>query len=112
MPGFPTNTVGTPTNRGKARRYANSGLGDFAGGFFEEFVDEGLVGLGVLVIVPVERVGVSENGGSLLERDAVLFQVAQGLPGVPREHITVYTLIRRGCKWGAMTGTRTGGGTA
>jgi len=48
MPGFPTNTVGTPTNRGKARRYANSGLGDFAGGFFEEFVDEGLVGLGLL----------------------------------------------------------------
>jgi hypothetical protein len=29
----------------------------------------------------------------------VLLQVAQGLPGVPREHITVYTLIREGCKW-------------
>src|SRR5260370_10840987 len=49
-------------------------------------------------IVPVERFGVGEDGGRLLERDAVLFQVAQGLPGVPGEHITVYTLIRQGCK--------------
>jgi hypothetical protein len=28
----------------------------------------------------------------------VLLQVAQGLPGVPRERIYVYTLIRQGCK--------------
>ncbi len=47
MPGFPTQIVSTPTNRGRARRYASRALGDFAGGFFEEFVDEGLVGLGL-----------------------------------------------------------------
>jgi len=52
----------------------------------------------VLGIVPVERLGVTENGGSLLEGHAVLLQVAQGLPGVPREHIYVYTLIQRECK--------------
>ena len=28
----------------------------------------------------------------------MFLQVAQGFPGVPREHITVYTLIQRGCK--------------
>jgi hypothetical protein len=28
----------------------------------------------------------------------VLLPVAQGLPGVPGEHICVYTLIGRGCK--------------
>jgi hypothetical protein len=27
MPGFPTQTVGTPTNRGKARRYTGKGIG-------------------------------------------------------------------------------------
>jgi hypothetical protein len=52
----------------------------------------------VFWIVPVERVRISENSGGLLERDAVLLQVAQGLPSVPRERITVYTLIQRGCK--------------
>ncbi len=33
MPGFPTKTVGTPTNRGKARRYKErgSGTGGMAG---------------------------------------------------------------------------------
>jgi len=41
--------------------------------------------VGMLGIVPVERLGVAENGGSFLERHAVLLQVAQGLPGVPRE---------------------------
>src|SRR6266852_6073324 len=59
----------------------------------------------VLRIVPIERFRVTENGGSLLERHAVLLQVAQGFPGIPREHITVYTLIRRGCKEEAGTTT-------
>jgi hypothetical protein len=40
--------------RGRRRKVAatvtnkKSALGDFAGGFFEEFVDEGLVGFGLL----------------------------------------------------------------
>src|SRR6266446_92940 len=54
----------------------------------------------MLRIVPIQGVGVAKNGGSFLERDAVLLPVAQGLPGVPREHICVYTLIGRGCKEG------------
>src|SRR5260370_33486956 len=54
--------------------------------------------IGVLGIVPVERIGVGEDGGGLFERHAVLRQVAQGFPGGPREHIPVYTLIRGGCK--------------
>ena len=54
--------------------------------------------VGVLGIVPVEGFGVAENSGRLLEGHAVFLQVAQGFPGVPREHITVYTLIQRGCK--------------
>ena len=52
----------------------------------------------MLGIVPVERLGVSEDDRSLLKRHAVFLQVAQGFPGVPREHITVYTLIQRECK--------------
>ncbi len=52
----------------------------------------------MLGIVPIQGVGVAKNGGSFLERDAVLLPVAQGLPGVPGEHICVYTLIGRGCK--------------
>jgi hypothetical protein len=31
----------------------------------------------------------------------MLLQVAQGLSGVPRKHIRVYTLIPEECKWGA-----------
>src|SRR2546426_2444686 len=60
--------------------------------------------VGVLGIVPVQRLGVTENGGSFLERHAVLLQVAQGLPGVPREHIIVYTLIQAECKEEALEG--------
>jgi hypothetical protein len=59
---------------------------------------EANLSVGVLGIVPVEDLGVPENGGGFLERHAVLLQVAQGLPGVPREHISVYTLIQRECK--------------
>ena len=54
--------------------------------------------LGVLKIVPVEGFGVTEDSGGFLEGHAVFLQVAQGLPGVPREHISVYTLIQEGCK--------------
>ena len=49
-------------------------------------------------ILPVEGFGVTEDSGGFLEGHAVFLQVAQGFPGVPREHITVYTLIQRGCK--------------
>src|SRR5712692_7894709 len=55
-------------------------------------------------IMPVERFRVTENGGSFLERHAVLLQVAQGLPGVPREPIIVYTLIQAECKEEALEG--------
>ncbi len=54
--------------------------------------------LGVLKIVRVESFGVTENSGGFLKRHAVFLQVAQGFPGVPREHISVYTLIQEGCR--------------
>jgi len=36
MPGFPTKTVGTPANRGKARRYKGKGRNREAAEKFEE----------------------------------------------------------------------------
>src|SRR5579859_265505 len=50
--------------------------------------------LGMLGVVPIERFWVAENGGGLFKGHAVLLQVAQGLSGIRREHIIVYTLIR------------------
>src|SRR5579859_736724 len=50
--------------------------------------------LGMLGVVPVEAFRVAENGGGLFKGHAVLLQVAQGLSGIRREHIIVYTLIR------------------
>ena len=50
----------------------------------------------VLEIIPIQSLGVAEDGGSLIEGNAVLSQVAEGFARVPREHINVYTLIKEG----------------
>ena len=50
------------------RSRAYEALGDFAGGFFEEFVDEGLVGLGLLgghTAEPAEQFRGDANGDEL-----------------------------------------------
>ena len=57
-----------------------------------------LLRVGVLGIVPIERVGVDENRRGFFKRDTVFLEVGQSLVGVPREHICVYTLIGRDCK--------------
>jgi hypothetical protein len=54
----------------------------------------------VLGIVPIECVWVDENRCGFFKRDTVFLEVVEGLVGVPREHICVYTLIGRDCKWG------------
>ena len=48
----------------------------------------------MLRVVPIQRFRIAENGGGLLKGHAVLLEVAQSLSGIPREHISVYTLIR------------------
>jgi len=50
----------------------------------------------VLEIIPIQSLRVAEDGGSFLEGNAVLPQVANGFARVPREHINVYTLIKEG----------------
>lgn len=52
----------------------------------------------MLGIVPIERVGVDEDRRGFFKRDTVFLEVVQSLVGIPREHIFVYTLIRRDCK--------------
>jgi hypothetical protein len=54
----------------------------------------------VLGIFPIECIGVDENRCGFFKRDTVFLEVVEGLVGVPREHICVYTLIGRDCKWG------------
>ena len=54
----------------------------------------------MLEVIPIQSLGIAENGSRFLERDAVLSQVADGFASVPREHINVYTLIRRWCQIG------------
>src|SRR5580658_3669209 len=49
--------------------------------------------MGVIRISPVERVRIAKYGCSFLERDAVLREIRNCFRRVPREHITVYTLI-------------------
>src|SRR5713226_4454006 len=49
----------------------------------------------MLEIIPLESLRVAENSGRLLEGNAVLSFVAKGFARVPREHISVYTLIMR-----------------
>ena len=46
-------------------------------------------------VVPVESVGIAEDCGRLLERNAMLLKVGNGLRNVPRKHIVVYTPITR-----------------
>ena len=46
-------------------------------------------------VVPVKSVGIAEDCGSLLERNAMFFEVGNGLLNVPRKHIIVYTLTAR-----------------
>ena len=60
--------------------------------------------LGVLGLVPIQSFRVAENGSGFFERHAVLLEVAQGFSGIPREHITVYTLIWPG--WEAISLSR------
>ncbi len=49
----------------------------------------------MLEIIPLESLRIAENSGRLLEGNAVLSFVAKGFARVPREHISVYTLIMR-----------------
>jgi hypothetical protein len=65
----------------------------------------------MLGIVPVEGVGIDENGCGFLKGDAVFLEVVGGIVGVPREHICVYTVIRRDCKWGIEWTGKTRGET-
>lgn len=58
----------------------------------------------MLGVVPIQSFRVAENGSGFFERHAVLLEVAQGFSGIPREHITVYTLIWPG--WEAISLSR------
>ena len=61
----------------------------------------------MLRVVPVKGFGIAENGRGFFKRHAMLLQVAESFPGVPRKHISVYTLIRVRCKvrgWQLCTG--------
>jgi hypothetical protein len=49
--------------------------------------------IGVIRIGPVERVRIAEYCRSFFERDTVLREIRDSFRGIPREHITVYTLI-------------------
>ena len=49
-------------------------------------------------VIPVECVGITEDGRGFLERDIVLLDIALGFCCVPREHNSVYTLIEGGCQ--------------
>jgi len=49
-------------------------------------------------IFPIQAFGIAEDGGGFFKGNAVLLQICQRFPGVPGEHINVYTLIRGGCK--------------
>ena len=44
-------------------------------------------------VLPVETVGVAEDCGRFLKRDAMLLEVGNGLGDVPHKHICVYTLM-------------------
>ncbi len=48
----------------------------------------------MLAVFPVQCLGIAENRGRFLEEDIVFGEVADGFPRVPREHISVYTLMR------------------
>jgi len=48
----------------------------------------------VFWVVAIQRIGVGEDAGDLLKRDAMFFKVGNRLRDIPRKHIHVYTLIR------------------
>jgi hypothetical protein len=48
---------------------------------------------GVVQVAPIQPIRIGKDRGSFLERDAVFGEVAECLPRVPGEHISVYTLI-------------------
>lgn len=48
----------------------------------------------VLRIIPVQPLGIVKNGGGFFEGNAVLLKIRNGFAVVPREHATVYTVIR------------------
>ena len=47
----------------------------------------------VFWVVAIQRIGIGEDGGGFLKRDAMLLEVRDGLRNVPCKHSTVYTLI-------------------
>ena len=47
----------------------------------------------VFRVVAIQRIGVGEDGGGLLKRDAMLLEVRDGLRNVPCKYSAVYTLI-------------------
>lgn len=49
----------------------------------------------MLEVVPVKSFGIAKDRRGFLERNTVLSYVAESLCNIPREHISVYTLIRR-----------------
>ena len=42
-------------------------------------------------VLPIETVGIAENGGGFLKRDAMLFEIRNRLRNIPGKHIYVYT---------------------
>ena len=48
----------------------------------------------VFRIVPVQPVGVAEDCGRFLKRDAMFLEIGNSLGDVPYKHIFVYTLMR------------------
>ena len=44
-------------------------------------------------VFPVQAVRIGEDRRSFFKEDAMLLSIPDGLPRVPGEHITVYTLI-------------------
>ncbi len=44
-------------------------------------------------VIVVQPIGIGEDSSRLLKRDSVLLEVSEGFARIPREHITVYTLI-------------------
>src|SRR4029077_15985531 len=49
--------------------------------------------LRVFNVIVVQPIGIGEDSSRLLKRDSVLLEVSEGFARIPREHITVYTLI-------------------
>ena len=46
-------------------------------------------------VLPVQAVRIGKDSRRFFKRDAMLLTILRGFLGIPREHITVYTLIAR-----------------